>query len=319
MKTNMNIAFCINDSYASYVAVTIKSIIENNDAEKLTIHILTDGMSDRKQQIIYDVIPASNVHIYEIDDGKLKRLKDTWSIYTWYRVLLPEILPNEIKTVLYLDADIIVEDDISSLFKLNMKGKTVAGVIDVQSLNKDTYVRCHYEPEKKYICAGVLVMNLEYWREHNLCDKIIDWGLAHNTEIHFPDQDTINYICQDTKIVLDMRYGVLDAFFHDGHFFQEPYKHQLLEALEHPAIIHYAGQSPWIIERTYHQFQSRWDYYNSLLPKPNKKIHYPQGLRLMYYHIRIMLDKMGIVPFKLWHVSDSISDDEIRQRLLKSV
>ena len=35
----MNIAFCINDAYAPYVAVTLKSIVENNSSIALNVYI----------------------------------------------------------------------------------------------------------------------------------------------------------------------------------------------------------------------------------------------------------------------------------------
>lgn len=43
----MNIAFCINDTYAPYVAVTLKSLVENNSSNALNVYILTDGISDK--------------------------------------------------------------------------------------------------------------------------------------------------------------------------------------------------------------------------------------------------------------------------------
>ena len=89
----------------------------------------------------------SSIHIYNVDDSKLKGLKDTWSIYAWYRILLPEVLPCEVKNILYLDADIVIDSDISHLFSVNMEGKSVAGVIDIQSFKPETYERCLYGAE----------------------------------------------------------------------------------------------------------------------------------------------------------------------------
>ena len=316
----MNIAFCINDAYAPYVAVTLKSIVENNSSIALNVYILTDGISDKNRCALENILQnrggeRSSIHIYNVDDSKLKGLKDTWSIYAWYRILLPEVLPCEVKNILYLDADIVIDSDISHLFGVNMEGKSVAGVIDIQSFKPETYERCLYGAEKKYICTGVLMINLEYWREHNICESIINWARKNEAQIHFPDQDAINHVCQDTKIVLDLRYGILDIFFHRDYFYEPPYRQQLKEAINHPAIIHYAGQSPWVYEQCFHLMQDRWDYYNSLLCKPVKKCHKPQGYHLVTYYIKRILDRMGVISFRPWYVSDKILIKDIQKRL----
>ena len=209
----MNIAFCINDTYAPYVAVTLKSLVENNSSNALNVYILTDGISDKNICLLENVLKRGRLYFYNVDDRKLRGLKDVWSIYSWYRVLLPEVLPYEVKNILYLDADVVIDSDISHLFSINMEGKSGAGVIDIQSFKPETYERCLYGAEKRYICTGVLMMNLEYWREHNICESIINWARKNDAQIHFPDQDAINHVCQDTKIVLDLRYGIMDVFF----------------------------------------------------------------------------------------------------------
>ena len=52
----MNIAFCINDTYAPYVAVTLKSLVENNSSNALNVYILTDGISDKNICLLENVL-----------------------------------------------------------------------------------------------------------------------------------------------------------------------------------------------------------------------------------------------------------------------
>ena len=76
--------------------------------------------------------PNAILDIVIVDDSKLKDLKDTWTIYTWYRVLLPEIDGCSVHRVLYLDADTLVSENIEELFSLDMTGKAIAGTVDFQ-------------------------------------------------------------------------------------------------------------------------------------------------------------------------------------------
>ena len=91
------------------------------------------------------------------------------------------------------------------------------------------------------------------------------------------DQDTINILCKDTKIILPLRYGIMDYFLKEERFYKEPYRTQLQECLENPAIVHYAGQNPWKRELATAVIQEEWDRYNQMLKHPAKKVYITKG------------------------------------------
>lgn len=311
MKTHpIHIAFCANNDYIPYVSVAIKSILENHIKTNIIIHILTDYISEEKLNIVKELFYSyqeQHLKIHIVDDTSLKGLKDTWSIYTWYRVLLPQILPANIHRILYLDADVIVKDNLQDLFILNMENKAIAGTIDIETFNNITFERCGFEMEKKYICAGVMLMNLDYWREYNLTNKIIDWGRKNNDRIKFPDQDTINYLCRDNKIILPLRYGIQSAFFINDQFYQEPLSKELSDCINRPAIIHYAGCAPWIKELSTHLQTHEWIKYNQMLSNPVKRKYMTKGWNLIKMHIWNILH-----PFRN---SNKLSFEDVKKRL----
>ena len=306
----IHIAFCSNDTYIPYVVVAIKSILENHDSTKISIHVLSDFISVNKQNLLKETFhsyPNACLEIHIVDDSSLKGLKDTWSIYTWYRVLLPNILPTNIHRILYLDADVIVKDNLQELFLLNMENKAIAGTIDIETFNIKTFERCGNEQEKRYICAGVMLMNLDFWRKHNLTEQIIEWGRINNDRIKFPDQDTINYLCRNDKVILPLRYGIQSAFFTNDQFYQEPLAKELSDSINKPAIIHYAGCAPWIKELSTHLLTHEWIKYNQMLPKPVKRKYMTKGWKLIKMHIWNFLH-----PFRY---SNKLSIEDVKKRL----
>ncbi len=290
MALPIHIAFCVNDSYVPYITVAIKSIAENHKDEDLTIHVLSDFISPKHRWRLDCVAkPYHNVKLSVciVDDSSLRGLKDTWTIYTWYRVLLPEVLGEDVHRVLYLDADVIVSGNLGELFQLDMTDKAIAGTIDFQSKDRATFQRCGFEQEKGYVCAGVMLMNLDYWRRNGIADKVVRWGRDNNDRIRFPDQDSINYICQDAKILLPLKYDVIDGFFYDDYYYQH-YPQELRECVEAPVIIHYAGQPPWIVEMSNNLLQDEWDRYNHLLKRPIRKSYQSkktQKLKVIIYRL----------------------------------
>ena len=291
-KNKKHIALCVNDTYVEYIVPCILSIVKNNNPSNLCVHVLSDFISDKMKQRLLDVAQeysSSLIRIHIVNDLILRGLKDTWTIYTWYRVLLPEILDADVHRVLYLDADVIVAGNIEELFQLDMTNKAIAGTLDFLSKNRSTYQRCGYDMEKGYVCAGVLLMNLDYWREHDIANKVIRWGRDNNERIEFPDQDAINYICRDIKILLPLKYNIVDGFFRDD-FFYVKFPEELRECVESPAIIHYAGQAPWIVELSNHLLQDEWEKYNKALKKPVRKLYQSKGLL-----------KVKVIVYKLFH------------------
>lgn len=284
---SIHIAFCVNDIYAQYIAVTIKSIAENfqNNKEGVCIHILTDYISTKNIQRLNEIVidyERMSLYIHKVDDSPLRGLRtNNWTIYTWYRLLLPDILPVEIKRVLYLDADTLVTADLSELFEFDMTNKSIAAVVEDNTFNQKYYDRLGYDNSKQYICAGVLLMNLEYWREHYLTEKMIKWARTNEDKLKTMDQDAINYICQDTKILLPLRFGVVQWFFHIDKFYEPPYLLELEDCLRIPAIIHYGFCPPWVMDSPKHLMQKEWERYNKMLRHPVKSIYKANGWMLI--------------------------------------
>ena len=309
MGTNrFHIALCVNDTYVEYIAPCILSIVKNNNPDNLCIHVLSDFISDKMRRRLLNVVLDYNsklIQIHIVNDSILRGLKDTWTIYTWYRVLLPEILESDVHRVLYLDADVLVAGNIEDMFCLDMTNKAIAGTIDFQSKDPVTYKRCGYEQEKQYVCAGIMLMNLDYWREHDIANKVIQWGRDNNDRIKFPDQDAINYICRDAKILLPLKYDIVDVFFHDDYYYKN-YPQELQECVESPVIIHYAGQAPWVVELSNHLLQDEWDKYNMLLRKPVRKIYQSKGFL-----------KIKVIIYRLFHAktNKTLNKQDVIERL----
>lgn len=283
---------CFNDGYVPYASVTIKSII-NHSSEKddIHIHVVSDYISPKHLQMLSCI---ANIHYYNVDDSIFEGIEvGIWSIYTWYRILLPTIIDINIHRVLYIDCDIIINDCLDELFTMPLEDKSIAACIDIQSYGDEVFNRLQYDKIKKYVCAGVLVMNIDKWRKDNISDKILDFVRKNQERILFPDQDAINYVCQNDKIILNAEYGVLVPFFFHREFILEHInKAELL--IEHPKIIHYAGYQPWIYAKNKSIHSGLWwKTYFSLHKYPMVIISYFKSI--IKYYIRYILSYTRII------------------------
>ena len=283
-----HIVFCVNNEYSCYVRVPIKSIAEIHKEDrknKYVIHILSDFISNKNLKLLSNEFYSySNIDviIHKVNDVKLRDLYTrTWPIQTWYRILIPEILPQYIDKVLYLDTDTLLLSNLNGLFETDMTGKSIAATIDYQTIFDYPFERCKYNSELGYICSGVMLMNLNYWRHYNITERIIDWAHRNENRLKCPDQDAINFICKDNKIVLPMQYGIMDCFLTNPIFKKEGYTEQIKDCLENPIIVHYNGCPPWYKEYEKHSFHHQWERFNSILKKPVKPHYQAEGFLLL--------------------------------------
>lgn len=280
-------ALCFNDRYAQYACVTIRSIAEAMHwDDEVYLHLLIDNsLSERsKKSIQKSAISTSgnkiDVKFYKIvEDAELSMIPESltkeWSIAAWYRVLLPKLLDENIHRVLYLDCDVIVNDHLDELFAMNISNRSLGGCVDV-ILNYDdsVYERLQYDKTKGYVCSGVLLFNLDYWRQNNLEEQLLNYAVENVSKIKFCDQDTINYVCQDSKIILPPKYGVMTQYFTHRAFLKE-HIGEIQEMIKSPAIIHYAGCQPWIFSRNKSLHSHLWwKHYRELRQWPEIQARY---------------------------------------------
>lgn len=280
-------ALCFNDHYAPYACVTIRSIAEAvHRDDEVYIHLLIDNdLTKRSEKNIQKSAVSTsgkkiNVKFYKIEgDADLSLIPESltkkWSIAAWFRILLPKLLDDNIQRVLYLDCDVIVNDHLDDLFAMDISNKSLGGCVDV-ILNYDdsVYERLQYNKSKGYICSGVLLLNIDYWRQNNLEKRLLDYAVNNASKFKFFDQDTINYVCQDSKIILPSKYGVMTQYFTNRTFLEE-HVCEIQEMIKSPAIIHYAGSQPWIFSRnkSLHSYLW-WKHYRGLRQWPEIQVRY---------------------------------------------
>ena len=167
---------------------------------------------------------------------------------TYYRLVLPELLPDCDKC-LYLDGDTVICDDLTQLYTINMGNNLLAGVPAYAYLAKSDYhkERLEFNEDETftYVNAGILVMNLAQMRKEKtsvLFDQLLD------KEFSSQDQDILNVACKNRIMTLPFLYNVMTKYRSWGAEKFKAYTSpkEILYARKHPVIIHYADRiKPW--------------------------------------------------------------------------
>ncbi|HAV14506.1 MAG TPA: hypothetical protein DCX06_13600 [Opitutae bacterium] len=160
------------------------------------------------------------------------------SLAAYARVLAPDLL--KCSEVIWIDADILVLQDISTVFKHVETSSLVAGVVDtvVQKIQNDPVSANEDVRDDRYINTGFLWMNLDALRKENFSARAIDLMNASRDCLIYADQGPINALTHDRRSILPPSFNQL---IHENSSFNT-----LFESIG-SGNLHFAGRvKPWL-------------------------------------------------------------------------
>lgn len=126
-----------------------------------------------------------------------------WPLSSCYRLWLPDLLPN-IDKIIHIDYDCLITGELNEMYNINMNNLNIRGVIDPSPYNNDEIIR-----NNKYICSGILLLNLKRMRETNIVKKYEAAIINYSKRLKFPDQNIINSVDLEHNDLLPLRYGIM--------------------------------------------------------------------------------------------------------------
>ena len=206
-KQTIPIVFATNDNYAPYLATSIQSIKENSSIDNFyDIYIFHTSLSEQYQMMLQSM-SSKNVFIRTINVlpyiSNLKQYSHShYSVEMYYRILIPEILTNYNK-VIYLDCDLVILDDISNLFNIDVSNYILATVhneLSSEYMKKYIVNTLNLELDQ-YFNSGVLLINTKKFVENNIKNLCFDF-LNNSSRLMCPDQDILNVTCKNNILFL---------------------------------------------------------------------------------------------------------------------
>ena len=205
----MHVAYCFDERYQQHFATAACSVLKNiTSTTHITLHIVTHAPSKEFKTKIESFLqsPSCDINWIDFDIAKTQKLpvaaNTHFSNAIYFRLFLPYLLPSEVEKVIYLDSDTICMADLSELEKIDISSNLVAGALDLKSESESLRVGV-----SNYINSGVLILNLNKWREEKISERCFEW-LEKNPECILGDQDAINIVCQKNIKYLDDSWNV---------------------------------------------------------------------------------------------------------------
>lgn len=239
------VVLAANAAYSEQVLTTIKSIVCHNRFIKFYV-INSDfptewfvSMQKRLAKLDCQIVNA------RVSASLVSNFKTDISYTVFLRYFVADFVEED--KALYLDCDIVVTRDLSSLFETELGDAPLAAVKD---LGGQVYFHQHI------FNAGFLLINNALWKQENIRQRLIELTNEWHDKVPSGDQSILNMLFENRWMELPFAYNCITL--HTTFSDYEPEKGL------YPPVIHYLTErKPWK-EYTQSIYREVWWFYQGL-------------------------------------------------------
>lgn len=321
----LNILYQANDYYAPYLGVSLLSLLDNNKHIKdINVFIIDDGIDKENKNKIEQVVSKYNRQVNYIDtsvsqkileDANAPRFRGNYA--TYFKLFVLDELPEDVKTILYVDSDTIVRGALDEIVSFDFGDCSLAMV---PAIYHDKYRnRVGISFEDTTYNAGIMAFKLDAWRENNCRQRLIE-GMQKDPQVltFAPDQSLAIKVLQKdlAQLPLKFNFSTLYTLFtydeittmfscHEAKAFNQE---EIEKAYKDIAIYHYIELQvgkPWEKDSV-HPKKFLWKYYFDKspwkdLPAPKVKLSFILKLQRIAYKILPTKTYMSAYAFAWKH------------------
>ena len=214
MKENRyNILVTIDDNYLEPCKVMLYSLIKNNKSREITVFLIYQNLNKQSLHNLKFMLEKMGAVLKPIyvdkkwfyDAPKREHITNA----TYLRLLAPQLLPETVDRVLYLDADIIVDGSIDQFYDMEMGQNYFAAVKDhLDFSDGNAHKKTIGMPVRyTYVCAGILLMNIKLLRTGMNIQDVYNLIIKKGNTLYMQDQDIINALYYNKIKVVSSIWG----------------------------------------------------------------------------------------------------------------
>ena len=251
MNQPINLCFVFDEKFADFFKVALLSI-DSNTSSELAVYVVDCGISEKKLiELEQFVSTLENVVLLKFGRPKREQvfedfsMEERFSSAVFYRLAIPKIFP-ELERVIYLDCDIIANDDIIKLWNEDLAGCPFGAVEEEGNLFSQSAHRKHKEKfnipaDHKYFNSGVLLIDCKKFEQSRVYERVLEAIKNADVPFIFPEQDAMNFcLNNDEHYSLSPKYNFCPF---------TPLAKDVLRKEKRLALIEFTCVKPWFFNR----------------------------------------------------------------------
>jgi lipopolysaccharide biosynthesis glycosyltransferase len=240
-----------DSGYARALSVMLQSLGERLDAARtLELHVIDGGLRAGERARLEAGLDARTTLRWHSPDPTRFAGLPLWgrmSPATYDKLQVVDLLPREIERALWLDADLLVLDDLAKIWDRELEERSTCAVQDsvvpflASRFGLAGAEARRHPPGTKYFNAGVLLFAPRRWREREVVPRALDYLRRFRDSVSFWDQEGLNAALAGDWLELEPRWNLnVDQATHGRR------RDGAATLREEASVLHYCGrQKPW--------------------------------------------------------------------------
>lgn len=260
------VVFTADEDYALPLAAAIQSLLANlQGGQGIEVYVLHPGLSVATKARLRRVAQAADCSVtlsfHQIDAdrhfGHLDlQFYERFSETIYFRLLMGEVLPDRHRKVLYLDSDVVVEDNVLELWTRDLEGNILLAAqertVSCPNYGVHNWEELGLDPEAPYFNSGVMFIDMEKWHSQEVGARVLDYLHRNRNGLNVRgNQEGLNAVLAGQWKPLPQRWNVLH-WYYDPDLFAEfhhgpvPKQSNLPSLTRYPSLIHFTSSpKPW--------------------------------------------------------------------------
>ena len=279
MNETVNIMLVSDRKYLGQMRIMLYSLFETNP-RPIRVFLFHSELTEKELRGVDSYIrhwPNKEFVPIHLTDRELEGLptSELFPKEVYFKFLALRNIPIEIKKVICMDIDMVVQKPMDALFDLEMGEIPLAACMDIYGY---VYGECDLSirrlglaPEHIYFNSGLLCYNLEVIRKLNTVEDLLKTAREHKDHLKWWEQDVLNlyfdkkcallpwhlFNCPPVRYVIkieDANRGELNPLYQkdliSDNFSGEGYADYTEAIRDLACVIHYIGETkPWKADR----------------------------------------------------------------------
>ena len=293
------IVFISDANFVLPTCVAITSLLKNkNENSFYDIYVIMSEYTEKDGTRLrsFRKYPNTEIHIIKSSLDQYKSIPQAAhvTISALLKFDICELIP-EYDKVLYLDGDLVIREDLTRLYNIDLEGKYAAVVKNSRGILDGS----------DYFFSGLILFDAKKMRQDKMRDKLIETRKTLGQRKSM-DMTTFNIVLENKVIFIDPKYDCpLGRVEYErkyyrikeyNKFYNSNYKNWK-DLIDNSLIIHYCGaEKPWkysfgLCNREWKKYYDYSPYAGEKLTRKNfiqymKERKNKEGIRVIYYYCK---------------------------------
>jgi len=272
MEKTISIVGVCGNHFVVLLAALLKSLeLNHHTEEKIDFYIIDDKISHKNKLKLSRSVDKNIINLIWLKmsdcipkEFDLPKDKSTYPIKIYMKLFIAYFVPKDVEKVIFLDVDMIMLEDVSTLWNIPLGNKTIAAVQDqfIKEVGNwggiQNYQDFNLTADTKYFNTGLIIFDIKKWLSSGFTEKILTCTNNNQKYASFGDQYGLNAILANDWLELDPLWN------------RYAYSEE-----ERPYNIHFTGRKP--IYKTYEYNENYKQIFYSYLNMTEWKNFKPIG------------------------------------------